>query len=115
MPGWVRVEKWAMRRAVSSCFSVSEQGLSMFKERRQRMDSELEELQDRSADGRAPPRGGESGEPEPRDGTGHGEVRPRGEVQSSGARGHGQGTGASPGGRYEVCLCVSVLSPGTLL
>ena len=101
-----------MRRAVSSCFSVSEQGLSMFKERRQRMDSELEELQDRTADGRAPPRDGESGEP--RDGTGCGEVRPRGEVQSSGARGHGQGAGASPGGRYEVCLRVSVLSPGTL-
>lgn len=40
-----------MRRTVSSCFSVSEQALSMFKERRQRMDSELEELQDRTADG----------------------------------------------------------------
>lgn len=72
MPGWVRVEKWAMRKTVSSCFSVSEQGLSMFKERRQRTDSELEELQDRSADGREPPRGGESGDPEPRGGTGLG-------------------------------------------
>ena len=50
VPSWVRV-KWAMRRTVSSCFSVSEQALSMFKERRQRMDSELEELQDRTADG----------------------------------------------------------------
>ena len=44
VPGWVRVEKWAMRRTVSSCFSLSEQGLSMFKERRQRADIELEEL-----------------------------------------------------------------------
>ena len=33
-----------MRRTVSSCFSLSEQGLSMFKERRQRADIELEEL-----------------------------------------------------------------------
>lgn len=76
MPGWVRVEKWAMRRTVSSCFSVSEQGLSMFKERRQRTDIELEELQDRSADGREPPRGGGSVDPEPRGGSGLGLGRP---------------------------------------